>query len=361
MRTVQLRNYKSRTLCPTRECEEMKSLVFWLAMAGVCAGGEYLQYINYDDGLDSVGVRGVGSPNQIAPTVIDGIGGQTNVMRSALTYPDWRCEVRLIRANGWWSMNYGVEYSFGWKFYLDADSGIGDDSRSPTVIFQLHSQSNRQPPFDIALSRDDDDVLTKFVSKADSRQDRGNINIFTRKKTYSHTFTNLRGRWSDWRVDYLPSWSDDGLLRVTVDGVVIIEQDGPNVYNETAGGPWPAWGIYQPSFKSRRPVTNDRECFHDDVWFCEAADPPQPPPDIPQEVIDAVVQLQTDTSAAKQESAALLLEATTLDIQASQLIDAARALQSRANELRQKAVSVDVRVENLGGAVDRLLQLIGKN
>ena len=71
--------------------------------------------------------------------------------------------------------------------------------------------------------------------------------------------------WTDWVVHARWSFRDDGLLEIWKDGEKIIEQHGPNTYNDQRGMYFKI-GIYKPPWD--KPVKSDvdrRVVVHDEI------------------------------------------------------------------------------------------------
>lgn len=72
--------------------------------------------------------------------------------------------------------------------------------------------------------------------------------------------------WTDFVFHVKWSHKGDGLLEVWQDGKLIVQKQGPNVYND-AKGPYFKFGIYKPGWKNKpeQSRTNQRTLFFDDI------------------------------------------------------------------------------------------------
>jgi hypothetical protein len=72
------------------------------------------------------------------------------------------------------------------------------------------------------------------------------------------------GTWVDWVVKWKLSYHEDGILQIWRDGKLIVDQTGPNCYNDEVG-PTLRFGIYAYSWGNEPPTTTYLERYFDEI------------------------------------------------------------------------------------------------
>jgi len=166
----------------------------------------------------------------------------------------------------------GKEYWYGFSIFLPQDY-VKDD------IWEIVAQWHGVPDFKVGenwrnpvMALSTDGGKWQLVNRWDAK-----LNTFQGgKRSYGGTRhydlgEYRRGAWTDWVVHVKWSYRDDGLLEVWKNGVRIVEQKGPNAFNDSKG-PYFKMGIYKgwrdPGRKSD--AVSSRLLYHDEFRMAGA-------------------------------------------------------------------------------------------
>jgi len=192
------------------------------------------------------------------------------VMRSSLDrdndrYPD-RTEVSGPYAD------IGKEYWYGFSIFLPEDY-------VPDRVWEIVAQWHATPDSDIGekwrnpvMALSTTGGRWSWVSRWDAKR-----NTFeSGKREYGGTREYdlgpyQRGAWTDWVVHVKWSYRPDGFLQVWKDGRKVIDQDGPNAFND-AKGPFFKMGLYKGwgDPKKRSDAVSKRVVYHDEFRMAGA-------------------------------------------------------------------------------------------
>lgn len=172
----------------------------------------------------------------------------------------YRTEVSGPRAD------VGKEYWYGFSILLPEDY-------QPDRIWEIVAQWHGVPDFDIGENwRNPVMALSttsghwSWVSRWDAKR-----NTFEGGKRQYGGTSNYdlgpyqRGVWTDWVIHVKWSYGPDGLLQVWKDGDKVIDQDGPNAFNDERG-PFFKMGLYKGWRDPNRPsdAVSKRILYHDE-------------------------------------------------------------------------------------------------
>jgi len=213
-----------------------------------------------------------------SPTVVSFDGGVKPragkfMMKSYLNFNTskvrYRTEVvRADRKSPGKNIEIEKEYWYGFSIYLPK-SYVPDDCGE--IVAQWHGR----PDFDLGENwRNPVSALSTtgghwtFLNRWDAK-----ANTFANgEKEYGGTKkydleTYETGKWTDWVVHVLWSFHQDGFLQVWKDGKMVIDQPGPNCFNDKAGGPYFKMGLYKHGWKKQGAtpdVVSERVLYHDE-------------------------------------------------------------------------------------------------
>ncbi len=172
----------------------------------------------------------------------------------------YRTEVSGPRAD------VGREYWYGFSIFLP-ENYVADD------IWEIVAQWHGVPDFDIGedwrnpvMALDTTGGRWGFVSRWDAKE-----NTFAGgKRRYGGTqHYDLgkyhTGKWTDWIIHVKWSCNPDGLLEIWKDGERVINQSGPNAFNDRKG-PYFKMGLYKGWKNPDRPsdAVSSRVLYHDE-------------------------------------------------------------------------------------------------
>lgn len=145
--------------------------------------------------------------------------------------------------------------AFEVDYYLNAGFIEGADE---TLIFQLHATPDdgefaAAPVFAISCTGTDGLIIKRYNANA--------VNTEQISPTSLATFQMASGQWHTFRVNMKLSWLDDGYIQVWKDGTQIVNDSGPNCYNDVIP-PYPKMGLYNLG------TVRDNELFsHGLTWL----------------------------------------------------------------------------------------------
>lgn len=157
------------------------------------------------------------------------------------------------------------EYWYGVSIFIPSDWVI---DTTPEIVTQWHSEPDfdlgedwRNPPLAILIDGDH----WRIVNHWDKEK-------VTLSEQYDGSVTYLPGKiqkgvWTDWKVH--AKWrssSVDGKLEIWKDGVLVVDKNGPNTFNDKMG-PYFKMGIYKFAWKdpNNKSLVTKRVLYHDNV------------------------------------------------------------------------------------------------
>lgn len=206
-----------------------------------------------------------------APTVVsDPVRAGKHALRSALdrekdTFPN-RTEVSGPRAE------VGKEYWYGFSILLPTEYVLDG-------IWEIVAQWHGVPDFDVGdnwrnpiLALDTTGGRWNWVNRWDAKR-----NTFeSGKREYGGTHTYdlgpyRTGVWTDWVVHVKWSYEADGILQIWQNGKKVIDQAGPNTFNDK-DGPFFKMGLYKGWSDPNRPSdkVSRRVLYHDEFRMGDA-------------------------------------------------------------------------------------------
>jgi hypothetical protein len=192
------------------------------------------------------------------------------VLRSTLdrdkdAYPD-RTELSGPRAE------IGKEYWYGFSIFLPEDY-------VPDPVWEIVAQWHCAPDFDIGEKwRNPVMALSTTAGRWSlvSRWDAKRNTFQSGKRQYGGTHEYdlgpyQKGVWTDWVVHIKWSYKPDGFLQVWRDGRQVIDQNGPNAFND-ATGPFFKMGLYKGwgGARQRAGGVSRRIIYHDEFRMGDA-------------------------------------------------------------------------------------------
>jgi len=160
----------------------------------------------------------------------------------------------------------GKEYWYGFSIFLPEDY-------QPDAIWEIVAQWHAVPDFD-AGEKWRNPIMALSTTKGRwswvSRWDAKRNTFASGKRQYGGTQNYDLGRyrkgvWTDWVIHILWSYESNGLLRVWKDGEIVIDQKGPNAFNDEHG-PFFKMGLYKGWHDPNRPSApvSRRLLYHDE-------------------------------------------------------------------------------------------------
>lgn len=216
--------------------------------------------MNYSFLFDSVGTTGLyfEEPRPLAAAMDKmPIGGQGNALRFVLSSTDpnvsgsRRCEAVVKDSNGrpYVSEPFGVSRVYRLGLLLPAPWRA--DSKSKETLWQFHGkedagEARRGPVLQLYTFKD--------VWRLEQRTSKTSL-----QKSNDSLPVRLWGgliqtnRVISWRVEVRWAWDDTGYLRCFKDDEKVVDETGPNCYNDREG-PYLKFGIYKPSWAEDPPL-----------------------------------------------------------------------------------------------------------
>jgi hypothetical protein len=200
-----------------------------------------------------------------APTVVDGPArAGTRAMRTSLDRRKDRVAYRT-EVSGPHS-DVGKEYWYGFSIFLPQDY-------QPDRIWEIVAQWHGVPDFDVGENwRNPVMALSTTNGRWDwvSRWDAKRNTFAGGKRKYGGTQkydlgAYQRGIWTDWVIHVKWSYGSDGILEVWKNGEKVIDQNGPNAFNDQRG-PFFKMGLYKGWRDPNRPsdAVSARVLYHDE-------------------------------------------------------------------------------------------------
>jgi len=160
----------------------------------------------------------------------------------------------------------GQEYWYGFSVYLPGDY-------VPDRVWEIVAQWHGVPDFD-AGENWRNPVMALFTTSGRwswvSRWDAKRNTFESGRRKYGGTQqydlgAYEREKWTDWVVHVKWSYQGDGILEVWKDGKQVIDQKGPNAFND-AKGPYFKMGLYKGWRDPKRPsdAVSKRVLYHDE-------------------------------------------------------------------------------------------------
>ena len=171
----------------------------------------------------------------------------------------------------WQAPAFGSTYWYAFSIYLPVN-WVSDPQEE--IIAQWHGRPDkllgegwRNPPLAIYLHGDQYILYRRWDSKLT-----GGKNYDGTDRAVLGTLDGDRGKWTDWVFEITWSYkAGAGLTRVWKDGVSVYDVQGPNCFNDRAGGPYFKFGIYKwPWKRSGKFITSRREIYYDDIVVTKA-------------------------------------------------------------------------------------------
>lgn len=162
------------------------------------------------------------------------------------------------------------------------DESWTDDSQ-PELIFQLHGdkdtkvEPSRCPPFALYL----EGASWYWNVRWDTRVISTSLGGEGERRVWKAPYE--KGKWVDWVIHARWSHQDDGVgfIRIWKDGVAIVEDTGPNLFNDAAGMKGPQFGIYKWPWLNGPSDVDERVVYFDEIYVgdhtssFEAVSPPK--------------------------------------------------------------------------------------
>jgi len=152
------------------------------------------------------------------------------------------------------------------------------DSEVKVVAMQWHGSRDfflgevgRMPPLEITIVGDRWIVLKSYDDRLISKADLpGNV----QQMVQLADLPVEKGRWMEWVIHTRWSSTDDGRLRVWLDGELVSDDKGPNAHRDLTG-PYLKAGVYAPSWGYEGTEANiqERTLIFDDIEMAQLADP----------------------------------------------------------------------------------------
>ncbi len=160
----------------------------------------------------------------------------------------------------------GGEYWYGFSIMLPEDY-------VPDGIWEIVAQWHGVPDFDIGdnwrnpvMALSTTDGRWGWVNRWDAKRNTFESGRREYGGTHNYDLGPYRtGVWTDWVVHVKWSYEPDGILRVWKDGQKVIDQSGPNTFND-AEGPFFKMGLYKGWHDPNRPSNHvsRRLLYHDE-------------------------------------------------------------------------------------------------
>lgn len=158
-------------------------------------------------------------------------------------------------------MDLGKDWWVGFSEYIPAD-WEDDLKRNSDIVWQFHGAPSgpggASPPLAAYVEQGIMTIVTRVGRRPSKLGDGETLAQFPIPK----------GKWTDWVIkvnfDY-----DKGSVKIWKDGNVVVDYNGPNIYQWTQQkneeGPYMKFGVYKPSWREYPTVATKRELFIDDI------------------------------------------------------------------------------------------------
>ncbi len=171
-----------------------------------------------------------------------------------------RAELELLRA-----AELGRSYWYGFSIFLPADweEDFKDEvvaQWNATADKHLKENEKRSPPLALRI-RGTEWLITQ---RHDPRPLTPPGNTAPKRTLWKGPFD--KGKWTDWVVNARWDWKGDGSLRMWRNGELVVEETGPNTYNDRNGLRFKI-GLYKPQWNepTSTSAVTVRRIFHDEV------------------------------------------------------------------------------------------------
>jgi hypothetical protein len=151
---------------------------------------------------------------------------------------------------------YGVERWYAFSVYIDPSWVDTSTDPNGTVVFATHSvpdtgEGAKSGNFAIEVSRDSVGPYWEVRSVYDA-------NAISTSSTWTRRDWNVgpvqKGVWVDWVIYGKWSYGSDGVLKVWKNGVLVVNNSGPNTYNDQ-NQQFVELGIYKSWWGVKPPTT----------------------------------------------------------------------------------------------------------
>jgi hypothetical protein len=164
----------------------------------------------------------------------------------------------------------GNEYWYGFSIFLPNDF-IADDIWE--IVAQWHDTPDSSAEYgrNPILSFQTQKGIWKIMNLWDDKATSSKVNgawTYTGKKSWD-LGAYSRGVWTDWVVNVRWSYTSSGYLKIWKDGKLVVDQVGPNTFNDKIG-PYFKMGIYKGWGTRRTAQVSVRTIYHDDLTIAGA-------------------------------------------------------------------------------------------
>ncbi len=164
--------------------------------------------------------------------------------------------------------SYNVDNWVGLSVYIP--SGWVDDPNNPETLVQLKQPVGGSPILAIRMNENEWQIWNRWDDQSDT--DAGTTTL---NEVYLASNAADKGKWTDFVLHFrlCPFPNCDGVLQIWKDGVLIVDQIGPNAYlpDPENKGPHLALNLYKFNFKDNPSLVTTRELYFDAIRFGDAS------------------------------------------------------------------------------------------
>lgn len=281
---------------------------------------------------------------QYKPSIVNNrVRSGSHALRNSITWPNnknwFRSEMIFGENNAPEGTHAPQELEYGKRYRISFSIYVPDlEELHPNlndVVFQMHGKPDsddgikvenpRNPNFALSVTGD---MRWRIHTRGDDRR----VTPVDKSYQFSHAFNTplTKDKWTDWVIEILLSYNDDGELRIWKDDELIYEGFHKNTWNDDLG-PHCAMGIYS-WWMSSRDINTVREYWHDALQIMDITNGVPPPPDNHQEILDRIDTLDKAYSAMAAEQAELSVR---LQAQEGNIEDLAQVQAAQADRIER--------------------------
>lgn len=189
-----------------------------------------------------------------------------------------RAEVHTRRVDNGSERGFFQHHGENWiRFSLYLDESWANDT-APELVFQLHGDRDsaeepyRSPPLALYIK----DNAWYWIIRWDVKPISTTVGGGGTRRVWEAPYE--KGRWVDWVIHARWSHQKDGVgfMKIWKDGKLVVDDRGPNMFNDSAGMKGPQFGIYKWPWLKGPSDVHERIVFFDDVFVGDHRSPMEP-------------------------------------------------------------------------------------
>lgn len=165
-------------------------------------------------------------------------------------------------------LKFERDYWYGFSTYIPDDWELTGNIE---LLAQFHSTLDSDdpkvgPPMSLRVGKNGE---WEIVSRAEGFNRRSGVEVWTLNAAIDDS-----GRWTDWVIQFRPSFKSSGVLRIWKDAELVADRYGANTYKDETG-PYFKMGIYAPRWKHiecTESTVHTKNVYHDSLRIASGTD-----------------------------------------------------------------------------------------